>query len=92
MPHASELYRTCSDTIADYLEEVLGPAGHDPAAAVFATRVLRDCADAWLDVEVRHARQDGATWEQIGDALGTTRQSAHERFRHVEQQSTEPAG
>ncbi len=29
---------------------------------------------------VRRARTLGATWAQIGDALGTTRQSAWERF------------
>ncbi|HSZ37458.1 MAG TPA: ClpX C4-type zinc finger protein [Acidimicrobiales bacterium] len=29
---------------------------------------------------VRRARQLGATWAQIGDALGITRQSAWERF------------
>jgi hypothetical protein len=29
---------------------------------------------------VRRARQLGATWAQVGDALGVTRQSAWERF------------
>ena len=29
---------------------------------------------------VGNARKVGATWQQIGDALGTTRQAAHERF------------
>jgi hypothetical protein len=29
---------------------------------------------------VRRARSLGATWQQVGDALGTTRQSAWERF------------
>lgn len=28
------------------------------------------------------ARNSGATWNQIGDALGVTKQAAHERFRH----------
>lgn len=32
--------------------------------------------------EVMAARElDGATWEQVGAALGVSRQSAHERFR-----------
>lgn len=29
---------------------------------------------------VRHALADGATWQQIGDALGISRQAAHKRF------------
>lgn len=29
---------------------------------------------------VAGARQDGASWEQIGELLGCTRQAAHERF------------
>jgi hypothetical protein len=41
-------------------------------------------AKAQVDVSllrwVRRARQLGATWAQVGDALGITRQSAWERF------------
>lgn len=29
---------------------------------------------------VRQARAAGFTWEQIGDALGVSRQAAHERY------------
>jgi hypothetical protein len=32
---------------------------------------------------VRRARQAGATWFQIGLALGVTPQAAHKRFREV---------
>ena len=31
--------------------------------------------------EVMAAREDGATWAEVGDAFGVTRQGAHERFR-----------
>lgn len=30
---------------------------------------------------VHEARAEGRTWAEIGDALGITRQAAHERFR-----------
>jgi hypothetical protein len=33
---------------------------------------------------VATARAAGASWTQIGDALGMSRQAAHERFRSVE--------
>ena len=42
------------------------------------------CAQAQVEASllgwVRRARTLGATWAQIGDALGITRQSAWERF------------
>lgn len=31
---------------------------------------------------VEQARFEKATWQQIADQLGTTRQAAHERFRN----------
>jgi hypothetical protein len=32
---------------------------------------------------VAEARKQGATWDQIGDALGTQKQNAHRRFGHL---------
>lgn len=37
-----------------------------------------------LDHGVRAARARGTSWAVIGDAVGITRQSAHERWRHVD--------
>ena len=43
---------------------------------------LAAAAERLARAEVAEARTaDGLTWEQIGEAFGTTRQSAHERFR-----------
>lgn len=41
---------------------------------------LRDAAGA----HVANARRLGASWADVGLALGVTRQSAHERFRRWE--------
>jgi hypothetical protein len=39
-------------------------------------------ADRLARTHVALARdKESATWEQVGEAFGTTRQSAHERFR-----------
>jgi hypothetical protein len=40
-------------------------------------------ADARYDLEctVKRARERGATWGEIGSALGISTQGAHERFR-----------
>lgn len=51
------------------------------ALAVTAARVAA-AADRVARTHVTLARdEEGVTWEQIGEAFGTTRQSAHERFR-----------
>jgi hypothetical protein len=34
---------------------------------------------------VRAARRTGATWEDIGEAIGVTRQAAWQRLRHLEE-------
>jgi len=49
--------------------------------ALAASR-LAAAAERLSRAEVGEARAaEGLTWEQIGEAFGTTRQSAHERFR-----------
>jgi hypothetical protein len=57
---------------AEQLDEVLTTIPRVAGAA----RQVEDHLTGWI----RHARQLGGTWQQIGDALGMTRQSAWERF------------
>ena len=52
---------------------------------------LRDEADHWVVRGVREAIEDGCTWAQIGDALGTSRQAAHERYAPLILQLAEEA-
>lgn len=33
---------------------------------------------------VKHMRQDGASWAAVGEALGMSRQAAHEKWRSVD--------
>ena len=37
-------------------------------------------AEASLSNRVREAKENGSTWDEIGTALGTTRQAAQQRF------------
>lgn len=56
------------------------PSGH-LLRAVTAARVAA-AAERLARAEVGKAREaEGLTWEQVGEAYGTTKQSAHERFR-----------
>lgn len=49
----------------------------DPAVALRAVSALRRLAERVESAAVGQAREQGWTWEQIGDALGVTRQSVH---------------
>ncbi len=53
--------------------------GADPAAGLRAVVVLRRLAD---QLEARHvagARRAGWSWQEIGDALGVSRQAVHKK-------------
>jgi len=58
----------------------LNLASDDPAVGLRASLALRRLAER---VEARHvasAREEGWSWQQIGDALGVTRQSVHAKY------------
>jgi len=49
-------------------------------AALTATRNLSRLVDDILHTLARQAREEGHTWAEIGDLLGTSRQAAFQRF------------
>ena len=53
----------------------------DPLSALHASVTLNRELDRWQATLVAEAVQGGATWEQVGDALGISRQAAWARFR-----------
>jgi hypothetical protein len=50
---------------------------HDPAVGLRAVGALHRLAEQVEAAAVARAREQGWSWEQIGDALGVSRQSAH---------------
>ena len=52
----------------------------DPASGLRAAGALRRLADLVEATHVEIARQQGWSWEQIGDALGVSRQSVHAKY------------
>lgn len=63
------------DQGSDDLPAVL--ATGDPAVGLRAVLALRRLAERVEAQQVAVARQQGWSWQQIGDALGVTRQSIH---------------
>jgi hypothetical protein len=52
----------------------------DPATGLRAVRALHRLAERVEAIHVAEARRTGWSWEQIGDALGLTRQSVHAKY------------
>ncbi|HLU31115.1 MAG TPA: helix-turn-helix transcriptional regulator [Acidimicrobiia bacterium] len=53
----------------------------DPAEGLRAVVVLRRLAERLEAQHVVAARRSGWTWEDIGDALGVSRQAVHKKYR-----------
>ena len=52
----------------------------DPAVGLRAVVALRRLTDRLEVIQVTAARRAGWTWQQIGDALGITRQAVHKKY------------
>lgn len=55
-------------------------ASDDPAVGLRAVIALRRLAERVEANQVAHARAQGWSWQQVGDALGITRQSVHQKY------------
>lgn len=55
--------------------------GRDPLRALHWAAQFRAYIDQQLGEVVREARDSGATWTQIGDALGVSHQAAMKRYK-----------
>ena len=52
----------------------------DPAVGLRASLALHRLAERVEANQVASARENGWSWQQIGDALGVTRQSVHTKY------------
>jgi len=62
----------------DDLADALG--AEDPGLGLRAASALHRLAERVEATKVAEARAQGWTWQQIGDALGVTRQSVHLKY------------
>lgn len=58
-----------------------------PFAALPAIRELRDYLDSLETQIVLLAREKGATWDEIAEAMGITRQALYQRMRNRERRA-----
>lgn len=83
--YADALVRKVVDELASRGRSPLqgdGPTSSRHLVLALAAARVAAAADRLARIHVALARdKEGATWEQVGEAFGTTRQSAHERFR-----------
>ena len=63
----------------DLNKTLLAAESEDPAMGLRAVVVLRRLADRLEEIHVANARHHGWTWQQIGDALGVSRQAVHKK-------------
>ena len=72
--------RNLDQAVAELVASLAGPGAHLDRAVV-ALAVAGE-AERLARAEVIAARElDGASWTDVGKALGVSRQTAHERFR-----------
>jgi hypothetical protein len=63
----------------DLNKTLLAAESEDPTLGLRAVVVLRRLADRLEEIHVANARRHGWTWQQIGDALGVSRQAVHKK-------------
>jgi hypothetical protein len=78
----SPLNISLADLIAR-LDEEMPDAGHlaRVSEAQLRNRTLTDLGDQLVDYYVSKAKEAGASWSEIGDAIGVTKQAAQQRHK-----------
>ncbi|CAM3184674.1 helix-turn-helix domain-containing protein [Stackebrandtia soli] len=65
--------------MSDATRLAAGASDADPATGLRSVAALRRLAEQLEAVQVRNARNQGWTWQQIADQLGVTRQAVHKK-------------
>jgi hypothetical protein len=52
----------------------------DPRVGLRAVRTLRQLVERLEELQVEHARRLGWSWEEIGYALGVSKQAVHKKY------------
>jgi hypothetical protein len=63
----------------DATELAEATASRDPVVGLRAVASLRVLLESLEELQVRHAREQGWSWQQIADQLGVSRQAVHKK-------------
>ena len=55
-------------------------SGPDPAEGLRAVSALRELADRLANVQVRNARDQGWSWQDIARYIGVSKQAVHHKY------------
>jgi DNA-directed RNA polymerase specialized sigma24 family protein len=58
-------------------------SSRDPAVGLAAVASLRVLLESLEEIQVEHARTLGWSWEEIGRALGVSKQAVHRKHRRL---------
>ena len=84
----TEIDLAADDAVRSAVDQLI--RGRDDQRLEAANR-LRHAADALVTELVGAARAEGATWADIGEALGVSTQAAHQKYRWAATEGTELA-
>lgn len=63
-----------------------GMTAPEALAAISQSLTAQSSATAQLEQDIRNARRAGCSWQQVGDALGISRQGAWSKWSYVDTQ------
>ena len=66
--------------MTDTTQVASAASSKDPTVGLKAVRSLRVLVERLENLQVRNAREQGWTWEQIAQLLGVTRQAVHKKY------------
>lgn len=58
-------------------------SSRDPAVGLAAVASLRVLLESLEEIQVENARKLGWSWEEIGNALGVSKQAVHRKHRRL---------
>ena len=61
-------------------------SARDPEIGLRAVVSLRRLTERMEAIQVTNARRQGWTWAQIAERLGVSKQAAHQKYRHLEEE------
>jgi DNA invertase Pin-like site-specific DNA recombinase len=75
---------TYIDSMSDTRQLAEAAGSRDPRIGLRAVRALRELAERLEYLQVRSAREQGWTWQEIAAALGVSRQAVHKKHAKKE--------